>query len=75
LRKVKSVAVMAALFAFGALLDLFFSSTVHLDEPQMNGMKLRHEDERPMNSSVNGRYDLVLIKWAFPASRIFSVTP
>jgi hypothetical protein len=41
----------------------------------MNGMKLRHKDERPADSSVNGQYDIVLIKWAFPASRIFSVTP
>jgi hypothetical protein len=41
----------------------------------MNGMKLRHEDERAAKSSVNGRYDIVLIKWAFFALRIFSVTP
>ena len=69
---------MAALFAFGVFLNsgrAIFCSAVHLDEPQMNGMKLRHEDERPTNSSVDGECHLAPIKWAFPALRIFSVTP
>jgi hypothetical protein len=70
---------MAALFAFGAFLNPghrgIFCSTVHLDEPQMNGVKLRHEDEPQMNSSVNGQCRLAPINRPFPVSRIFAVTP
>jgi len=41
----------------------------------MNDVKLRHKDERPANSSVNGEYHLAPIKRAFAALRIFSATP
>jgi hypothetical protein len=60
---------------FQILAGVIFCSTVHLDEPQMNGVKLRHEDEPQMNSSVNGQCHLAPRNRAFPALRIFAVTP
>jgi hypothetical protein len=47
----------------------FARSAVHLDEPQMNGMKLRHIDEPQMNGSTNPECDLAPKESAFHASR------
>jgi len=41
----------------------------------MNGVKLRHKDERPAINSVNRQCHLAPIEWAFPALRIFFATP
>ena len=48
-------------------------NSVHLDEPQMNGVKPVQVDEPQMNSLMNGAFDLAPIKWVFLALRGFSV--
>jgi hypothetical protein len=61
---------MAALFLFAMMIR---AKSVHLDEPQMNGMKPVQVDEPQMNSSMNGACDLAPIKWAFLSLRGLSV--
>jgi hypothetical protein len=50
------------------------AKSVHLDEPQMNGMKPVQVDEPQMNRMMNGAFDLAPIKWVFLALRGFSVS-
>jgi hypothetical protein len=48
--------------------------SVHLDEPSMNDVKLRHVDEPQMNSSVNESCHLGPIEWAFSVLYVFSTS-
>jgi hypothetical protein len=61
-----------------AALFLFWSEVrprfVHLDEPWMNGGKLRHEDEPQMNGAMNRECQIAPIKRAFLAIVLFSVS-